>query len=140
MMKHSFMQRFAAAILAIVATFSTTLPSAAQNLADETIAFYEAYIGTQDLYNSRGVRLSTAQQVLRQDRANVHKFGIWQPGDQLDPIFNTVANREVMAKVMARNGLDPEVARQILRGNVMVYVEVWGHGNTITAIVVDTSY
>jgi len=134
------MQSFAAAMLAILATFSTTLPSSGQYLADETIAFYEAYIGTQDLYNSRGVRLSTAQQVLRQDRANVHKFGISQPGDQLDPIFNSVANREVMAKVMARNGLGPQVARQILRGNVMVYVEVWGHGNTITAFVVDTSY
>ena len=140
MLKHTFMRKFAAAMFAVLATFATTLPSTGQYLADETLAYYEAYIGTQDLYNSRGARLTSAAQVLRQDRANVHKFGIYQPGDQLDPIFNSVANREVMAKVMARNGLDPEVARQILRGNVMVYVEVWGHGNTITAIVVDTSY
>ncbi|HHB80669.1 MAG TPA: hypothetical protein ENK83_02830 [Aliiroseovarius sp.] len=124
--------------LALTAGLALTHSSAAQQLADEPLASYQAYIGTQDLYNSRGGRLSSAAQVLRQDRANVHKFGIWQSGDQMDPIFDTYGNRDVMTRVLERNGLDPYVARQIMRGNVMVYVEVWGHGNTVTAILVDT--
>ena len=132
-------RRFTAAlVLAISAGLFFSADSVAQPLADEPLAYYQAYIGTQDLYNSRGVRLSSAAQVLRQDRANVHKFGIWQSGDQVDSIFDTYGNRDVMTRVLERNGLDPYVARQIIRGNVMVYVEVWGHGNTITAILVDT--
>ena len=140
MRQHVFQQFFRSLVVAILATFAVTATSVAQPLADQPLAYYEAYIGVDDLYNSRGVRLSSAQQVLRQDRANVHKFGIWQAGDQLDPIFDTYENRDVMTRVMERNGLDPQVARAIMRGDVMVYVEVWGHGNTITAIVVNTAF
>ena len=130
-------RHFAAFVVALFAAFSLSGSVYAQPLQDEPIAFYEAYIGTQDLYNSRGVRLSTAQQVLRQDRANVHKFGIWQPGDQLDPIFGSYEARDVMTWILERDGLDPQVANAIMGGDVMVYVEVWGHGNTITGIYVE---
>ncbi len=140
-MRHPVFRRFFPGLVAaFLATFALTETSTAQPLADEPLAWYEAYIGVQDLYNSRGVRLTSAAQVLRQDRANVHRFGIWQVGDQLDPIFDTIENRDVMTRVMERNGLDPQVARAIMRGDVMVYVEVWGHGNTITAIVVNTAF
>ena len=102
-----FTALFTALSVAIFSVFALVPGANAQPLADEPIGFYEAYIGVQDLYNSKGVRLSSAAQVLRQDRANVHRFGIWQPGDQLDPIFGTLAAREVMTQVLERNGLDP---------------------------------
>ncbi len=138
MRKTVFSRVLTAVFVTIFAAFALMQSAGAQPVSDEPIAFYEAYIGGADLYNSKGVRLTSAAQILRQDRANVHRFGIWQPGDQIDPIFGTYEAREVMTRVLERNGLDPQVARDIRRGDVMVYVEIWGHGNTITAILVDT--
>ncbi len=109
----------------------------AQSMPDEVMTSYVAYIGTDDLYNSRGERLSSAAQVLRQDRANYHRFGLRQRGDESDALFDTAPNREVMTRIFERDGIDPDLARYIMSGNVRVYVEVWGHGNTVTEIIVD---
>jgi hypothetical protein len=55
--------------------------------AQQTVLEYYAGIDQQDLYNSRGVRLTEPCAILRQDRANVHRFG--KPGqyDSADPMF-----------------------------------------------------
>lgn len=93
--------------------------------AQELIGSYFAYIGRADLYNSQGARLTEPWQVLRQDRANVHRFGIWQQGDEGDPFFADANNRALMEQMLMRGRIDPAARRQILDGGVMVYVEIF---------------
>ena len=52
--------------------------------AGRLVEEYNAYIGEEDIYNSYGERLSEPWQIIRQDRANYHRFGTSQPGDEGD--------------------------------------------------------
>ena len=95
-------------------------------LAQEVIGSYAAYIGEDDLYNSEGTRLSEPWQVLRQDRANFHRFGLSQDGDEWDPFFEDADNREAMENMIMRGYVDPDAERMLLSGGAMVYVNIYG--------------
>lgn len=97
--------------------------------AQELIGSYVAFIGTDDLYNSRGARLTEPWQVLRQDRANFHRFGISQAGDEWDPFFASIENRAAMERMIMNGHIDPVARRDILRGGAMVHVGIYGSGN-----------
>jgi hypothetical protein len=97
-------------------------------LAQDVIGSYAAYIGEDDLYNSEGTRLSEPWQVLRQDRANFHRFGISQDGDEWDPFFEDADNREAMETMIRRGYIDPDAEKMILSGGAMVYVNIYGSG------------
>lgn len=98
--------------------------------ADNIIGSYVAYIGTQDLYNSNGARLTEPWQVLRQDRANYHRFGISQPGDEWDPFFGSIDNRAAMERMIMNGYIEPNAARILLNGGATVFVRIYGTGNT----------
>ncbi|WLR94519.1 hypothetical protein [Shinella zoogloeoides] len=106
--------------------------------ADELLESYNAYIGQDDLYNSSNERLTQPWQVIRQDRANVHRFGVRQPGDDVDGFFASARNRD-LAERMIRNGrVEGSAARKLLNGDVRVYVEIWrGAGGDYINISVD---
>ena len=108
-------------------------------LADEVMGSYAAYIGIDDLYNSNGIRLSEPWQVLRQDRANFHRFGISQPGDEWDPLFADVDNRAALERLVRRGYISDRAARDILRGDAVVYVTIWSEGGRATFINVEVS-
>ena len=97
--------------------------------AQDVIGSYAAYIGEDDLYNSEGARLTDPWQVLRQDRANYHRFGISQDGDEWDPFFGDAGNREAMETMIRRGYIDPDAEKMILSGGAMVYVNVYGAGD-----------
>jgi hypothetical protein len=114
----------AAALLAAMVAFGSAAPVQAQ----EVIARYTAYIGTDDLYNSNGVRLREPWQILRQDRANYHRFGIRQPGDEGDPFFANADNRAIMERMVRDGWIDPQASRDIVAGGAMVVVTIYGSG------------
>lgn len=121
------------------AAFATVLAvSAGAARADELIESYGAYIGQDDLYNSSNERLTQPWQVIRQDRANVHRFGVRQPGDDIDGFFASARNRE-LAERMIRNGrIEGSAARRLLNGDVRINVEIWrGAGGDYINISVD---
>lgn len=97
--------------------------------AQELIGSYVAFIGTDDLYNSSGARLTEPWQVLRQDRANFHRFGISQAGDEWDPFFASVENRAAMERMIMNGRIDPAARWNILQGGAMVHVRIYGSGN-----------
>jgi hypothetical protein len=97
-------------------------------LAQEVVGGYTAYIGEDDLYNSKGERLTEPWQVLRQDRANFYKFGIRQAGDEADPFFADVNNRAAMEQMVMHGSIDPRAARNLLKGGATVYVTIYGSG------------
>lgn len=118
----------------LAAAFAAILGSAAHG--QELIGSYQAYIGEDDLYNSKGERLSQPWQILRQDRANFHKFGIWQDGDQSDEFFASVENRAAMEQMVMSGSLEPMARRLLLEGNATVLVSIYGYGSTGNYIMV----
>ena len=110
---------FAAACAVVLAT------SAGAAHADELLESYNAYIGQDDLYNSSNERLTQPWQVIRQDRANVHRFGISQPGDETDGFFASARNRELAERMISHGRIERSAARRLLQGDVRIEVEIW---------------
>ncbi|QHQ35703.1 hypothetical protein [Algicella marina] len=99
------------------------------------VGSYNAFIGTQDLVNSSGIRLENAAQVLRQDRANVHRFNILQAGDTKDFWFFAPDSRAAMESLFAaRGGIPATTAQAILRGNVPVVVYIYARDGNFTGL------
>ncbi len=119
------MKRF----LIAAALAAATMMTATIARADQIIGSYVAYIGQDDLYNSKGARLSEPWQILRQDRANYHRFGISQPGDEWDPFFGNMENRGIMERMIMNGSIEPAAARNLLRGGATVFVRIYGTGN-----------
>lgn len=123
---------FAVAFAAVLAV------SAGAAQADELIESYGAYIGQDDLYNSSNERLTQPWQVIRQDRANVHRFGVSQPGDDFDNFFASARNRELAERMIRSGRIDGSAARRLLNGDVQIHVEIWrGGGGDYINISVD---
>lgn len=113
----------------IACALSALLLTAPTVMADEMIASYVAFIGQDDLYNSKGARLREPWQILRQDRANYHRFGVSQPGDEWDPIFKDMNNRAIMENMVRRGSIEASAGRNIVKGGVMVQVDVYDGGS-----------
>lgn len=119
------MKIFSAVALA-AATIFTTVPAA---FADEIIGSYVAYIGRDDLYNSKGARLNEPWQIMRQDRANYHRFGISQSGDEWDPFFGNMENRAIMERMIMNGSMTSGARDGLLRGGATVFVRIYGTGS-----------
>ena len=117
--------------------FAMSSPLAAQDfVADQ----YFAYIGGADLSNSSGAGLGDAASVLRQDRANVHRFGIAQSDDEYDELYTDADTRALMPGLInAGNGLSSSEARAIMGGGVLVSVTTYSNGSRLTSINVDVA-
>ncbi|WP_112313208.1 hypothetical protein [Pseudogemmobacter bohemicus] len=121
------------AILATALGLGLAAPVAAQELLEE----YTAYIGPADLVNSKGKRLTQPWQILRQDRANFHKFGKGDPGDEWDSFFGDVKNRDAMEKMLMGGTMSKGARQAIVNGGAVVVVQIWGRGGTGNFITVD---
>ena len=117
---------------------ATLMVSTGAARADELLESYDAYIGQDDLYNSSNERLTQPWQVIRQDRANVHRFGIRQPGDDIDSFFASARNRDLAERMIRGGRIEGSAARRILNGDVRISVEIWrGAGGDYINISVD---
>jgi hypothetical protein len=117
-------------ILGLIVAMCLATPLAAQQL----IGQYTAYISNDDLYNSSGARLSEPWQVLRQDRANYHRFGIRQPGDEYDPWFGDIDNRAAMERMVMNGRMDPVARRDLVNGGAVVQVFIYGRNGVGTYV------
>lgn len=111
-------------LLAAVAAMMVAPAVQAQQLLDA----YVAYIGRDDLYNSRGARLTEPWQVLRQDRANYHRFGVRQRGDEGDSFFGSIDNRAIMERMVMNGYIEPSAARALVNGGSTVFVRIYRDG------------
>ena len=115
--------RFSALLVFLVACFLSVSSSAV--MADEWLESYVARLSENDHYNSRGVPLRDAASILAQDRANVHRFNLWDGDDEPDTFFTTTARRQMMAAMLERGGISRSVRNSIVKFDVMVQVNVW---------------
>lgn len=114
--------------LSLTATLLVALAGPA--MPQTHLGSYTAWIGPQDLVNSNGRRLSDAAQILRQDRANVHRFGQADPGDSGDAWFHDANARAALDGALQR-GIDAVSRQMIVQGGIWVQVDVYGRGSII---------
>lgn len=93
---------------------------------------YVAFLGPNDHYNSRGARLTEPWQIVRQDRANFHRFGIRDQGDQADRFFASTQNRARMERLILNGYIEPNAAWRIVNENVWVRVDIYPNSVNVT--------
>lgn len=96
--------------------------------SDHLIESYRAYIGNADLFNSKGARLTQPWQIIRQDRANFHLYGIRDRDDETDSFFADQANRQALERMLINGRITGEAANMIVRGGVWIDVSIYGSG------------
>ena len=124
------MNRLSIAAATVAALYLGSAPAQAQSVMLE----YFTSLSERDTYNSQGVPLNDVCAIVQQDRANVHRFGLIDQGDQIDGFFTTPERR---AMITGRCSYDPNhhtVAR--IRGNIIgyVFVRVYGSGGMVTLV------
>ena len=118
----------------LFALFITLFASLAH--ADEEIALYLAWLGPEDMRTSSGAKLSSFGDILAQDRANYHRFGVRQELDMSDPIFGS---REMRAKLpdffKAGRKVEKYILNDVLSGKGhYVLVRVMGKNGRVTHV------
>ncbi|AXS42651.1 hypothetical protein D1F64_15525 [Breoghania sp. L-A4] len=93
---------------------------------------YVAFLGEDDHYNSSGARLTEPWQIVRQDRANYHRFGIRDRGDEGDGFFGSPRNRARMERMILNGYIEPRAARRIVNSNVWIRVEIYEDAVNVT--------
>ncbi|TBD75924.1 hypothetical protein [Rhizobium ruizarguesonis] len=87
---------------------------------------YRAYIGDADLFNSNGARLTQPWQIIRQDRANFHQYGVRDRDDETDSFFADPVNRQALEQMLRNGTMTRDAANMIVRGNVWINVDIYG--------------
>jgi S1-C subfamily serine protease len=117
--------------LAILLLISLSPPCNAQQLIES----YQAFLSERDHFNSNGQRLTTAAAIIRQDRANFHRFGLKDPGDENDHYFSNARNRQTLERLLERGNADSSTVSTIVNGTPLVRVEVY-HDNAGDFVIV----
>ncbi len=86
---------------------------------------YCAQISDNDKYASDGFPLTDAGSILRQDRANFHRYGTPDADDYGDNTFDTVSARERIPSMFDNGNIEPGLARKIVRGYPYICVDIY---------------
>ena len=92
--------------------------------ADELIEQYVAVLSESDHFNSKGNRLADAAAIIRQDRANYHKFGLRDRGDSGDNFFASAANRDLLERMLNRGTSSRSAINAIVNRTPVVLVQI----------------
>ncbi len=106
----------------------------AQNGSDE---MYMAKISKNDMKSSAGVPLKDPAEIIRQDRANVHKFGN-PDGDDKDTFFTTAEHRALIPE-MLKNGFFTKPISDMLLHNREIVLRIWIRHNEKGAPILEVS-
>ena len=94
--------------------------------ADEFLGSYQARISDNDHHASDGYPLDTAAQMVRQDRANWHKFGSGDAEDEDDPWFVSTEARARFERMLSKAGAMSGATRKaIADGEPVIQVDVY---------------
>lgn len=116
----------AALVIALVGfTVLGTLFAGSASAQGRVLAEYTARIGPDDHFNSAGDRLDTVAAILRQDRANMHRFDLADEEDESDDYFVDAQTRGLFEWLTSRGLARPDTRREIINGNPLVRVTVY---------------
>lgn len=112
-----------------------SLAFGAPALADTYLGSYVARLSERDHYASDGYQLDTAAQVVRQDRANVHRFKKIDAEDGDDPWFGKANARGTLEQFLnRREAMDEATRSAIHNGTPLVQVDVYQNSAVVTII------
>jgi hypothetical protein len=124
-------------MLVIAAAFAAAVaatPARAQVLVES----YTAFLSEADHFNSNGQRLTSAAAIIRQDRANFHRFGRGDPGDEGDRFFASIDNRAAMERMLERGSASPAAISAIVNRTPLIRVDIYrdagGHLIRVTVL------
>jgi hypothetical protein len=92
---------------------------------DEPLETYTAQLSANDHINSDGKKLTTVAEIIRQDRANFHKFNLRDVEDGMDSFFEDAKHRERIPSMLKKGHIDKETTKSILNGTPVVTVTVY---------------
>lgn len=92
---------------------------------DGVITAYSARLSRKDHFASDGVRLDSPAAVIRQDRANYHKFNRADDEDDTDDYFDSAAHREGLEQALERGHTSRAAYRSVMDGNPLIAVTVY---------------
>lgn len=106
--------------------------------ADEILETYRARLSARDHFNANGKRLTSPAEIIRQDRANVHRFGIVDPEDESDQYFASERNREILEKLLEGGHSKPAAYQAVVNGTPLVVVTVFrgNRGEYVTVSII----
>jgi hypothetical protein len=110
--------------LAITLVICGALCAPQPGKAQELVESYVAFLSEADHFNSNGERLRSAA-IIRQDRANFHRFGRRDPDDQDDMFFAKAENRDALERMLERGQAFPGVLSRIVNGTVLIRVDIF---------------
>jgi len=93
--------------------------------AAELIDQYVAVLSARDHFNSKGKRLTSAAAIIRQDRANYHKFGLRDQGDAGDSFFADADNRATLEKMLERGTSTKSAINSVVNGTPVILVQIF---------------
>jgi hypothetical protein len=93
--------------------------------AQQLIESYQAFLSERDHFNSNGQRLTSAAAIIRQDRANFHRFGLRDSGDEGDRFFASAENRNTLERMIERGTSEPRAIYRIVNGAVIIRVDIY---------------
>ncbi|MGB3336311.1 MAG: hypothetical protein WBA73_03945 [Devosia sp.] len=116
------------AVALAFASFAIAQPAVAQG---QPIDGYCTDISDNDKVASDGFALTDAGSILRQDRANYHRFGVADIDDLGDNTFTTSKAREAIPAMLDAGNLDPAVADEIVNFYPYVCVDIYRDALTV---------
>jgi hypothetical protein len=103
-----------------------SLLGAGSACADDMLGSYVARISERDHEASDGYALGSAAQMVRQDRANWHKFRRRDSDDEGDAWFRTNDERADLQRMLERPGaMSSSTKRAIVNGEPLIQVDVY---------------
>lgn len=103
--------------------------------ADDMLGSYVARISDRDHRASDGYPLSSAAQMVRQDRANWHKFHRRDSDDQGDPWFRSDGSRSDLQRMLERGGAMSSATRHaIVNGEPLIEVDVYSDSVRVSIV------
>ena len=94
-------------------------------VGEDIVAVYSARLSRHDHYASDGVPLESPAAVIRQDRANFHKFHRPDAEDEGDDFFDSAEHRALLERALERGHTPKAAYRAIMDGNPLITVTVY---------------
>ena len=112
--------------LTVAGLLLASLPGTGAARADDMLGSYVARISDRDHHASDGYELDSAAQMVRQDRANWHKFHRRDADDQGDDWFRSNDDRANLQRMLQRGGaMSSSTKRAIVNGEPLIQVDVY---------------
>ncbi|UVK38301.1 hypothetical protein LHFGNBLO_005453 [Mesorhizobium sp. AR10] len=103
--------------------------------ADDMLGSYVARISDRDHQASDGYALDSAAQMVRQDRANWHKFHRRDSDDEGDDWFGTNSDRADLQRMLERGGaMSSSTRRAIVNGEPLIQVDVYSNSVRVSIL------